>query len=194
MTSRSPLAPAAALPLALALALALAGCLRVGPGEDLHLVCERESTSPWHPYAPSDLAVVTRIEGPVTMEQRDRLLTDAADRLLTMGAAPYEAFESRLYPIGGGVWRFDANGTVGNATDVYELELPPLNETVFAPTHLWTRAHESARGASVVEGPATTVSRATWEPDLAGCIRLEYADGTTVWVNVDKGQVVDHTG
>lgn len=190
--SRAALAPALAL--CLALALALAGCLRVGPGEDLHLVCERESTSPWHPYSPDDLAIVTRIEGPtMTEEQRGRLLTEAADRLLTQGARPYDAFESRLYPIGGGVWRFDANGTLGNGTDTYALELPALNSTVFTPASLVEVAHAAARGASVVEGPATTVERATWERDLPGCVRLAYADGTEVWVNVDKGQVVDYT-
>lgn len=178
--------------LALASALAPVGCLRVGPGEDLYLVCERKSTSPWHPYAPSDLAIVTRVEGPEpTTEQRDRLLTAAADRLLTQGAAPYDTFEARLHPIGGGVWRFDANGTFANATDAYAIELPPLNETVFAPTILWTRAHQAARSANVVQGPATTVEGATWERDLPGCIRLAYADGTIVWVNVDKAQVVD---
>lgn len=183
--------PAPALALALALALVATGCLRVGPGEDLHLVCERESTSPWHPYSPADLEVVTRIEGPpTTPEQRGRLLTEAADRLLTQGAAPYETFEARLAHLGGGVWLFAANGTAGGATDAYAIELPALNATVFAPTILLTRAHEIAVAGGAVDARPDAVERATWTPELAGCVRLDYAGGGTVWANVDKGQVV----
>lgn len=171
--------------------LALAGCLRVGPGEDLHLVCERETTSPWHPYAPDDLAQLTRVEGELDAQTRGALFQDLADRLVTPGAAPYARFEARLSPAGDGAWRFDANGTWPGGRDAYVIAWP-LDPDAPVDATSWLR--QQARG--IVANQSALAGRAegeplaaTWEPALAGCVHLEYPE-TDVTVNVDKRIVV----
>jgi len=173
------------------LAILLAGCLRVGPGEDLHLVCERDSSSPWHPYSPDDLARLTRVEGDIDDAAVRAILQVVADRLVTPGAAPYASFGARLTPGSGGSWRFVANGTWPGGEDVYDITGPIARDAPIEATS-WLR--QQARG--VVANESALAGRAegeplfaTWEPALAGCVALEYPE-VRVSVNVDTRLVV----
>lgn len=173
---------------AVILALLLAGCLRVGPGEDLHLVCERERTSPWHPYSPDDLAAVTRVNGTIDAGTLRTILQDVADRLVTPGAAPYETFEASLAQAEEGRWRFVANGTWPGGEDHYDIAWPAGDAPVPATAWLLKEAR-----AAVAQEPtladAGVPTGATWSRDLPGCVSLAYGEKDVV-VNVDKGIVV----
>lgn len=172
---------------AILLALLLAGCLRVGPGEDLHLVCERKSTSPWHPYSPEEIRSLARTNGVPPAS----VYTEIADSILTLGARPYVTFDARLFPAAEpGAWRFEANGTFGNVTDRYALTLPLANATTLAsPESVAAPARGAAEREPALAGRLAGDARATWTAELAGCVRLAYASVDVV-VNVDKAQVV----
>lgn len=171
---------------AILFALLLAGCLRVGPGEDLHLVCERKSTSPWHPYSPEEIRSLARTNGipPASV------YTEIADSILTLGARPYATFDARLDRAAEpGAWWFEANGTIGNVTDRYALTLPLANATLEAPESVAAPARAVAEREPALADRLAGDPRATWTAEHAGCVRLAYASVDVV-VNVDKAQVV----
>lgn len=173
---------------ALVLVLLFAGCLRVGPGEDLHLVCERESTSPWHPYSPDDLAVATRVDATVDAGTLRTILQDVADRLVTPGAAPYERFEANLTQTEEGRWRFVANGTWPGGEDHYDIPWPAGDAPIPATAWLMREARAAVAGEPTLAG-AGEPTAGTWSRELPGCVSLAYPERSVV-VNVDKGIVV----
>lgn len=173
----------------LVLLAAFAGCLRVGPGSDLHLVCERESTSPFPPYTPRELAGFVRQDPPMDRALANAIFPDLAERILHAGGAPYPRFEANLsQDPTDGRWLFFANGTDAAGTDTYALVWPFPDERVEPPARYAEAARRAVANESATKawGAQTGV---TWTRELPGCVRAEHPEGAA-WVNVDKDIVV----
>ena len=167
---------------------ALAGCIRVGEGEDLYLVCERESTSPFPPYSPSELEGFVRSDPPMDRALATQLFGDLAERIHTERGYPYDVFVAQLEQSPDGTWRFFANGTHPEGVDTYALTWPPEDERVRATERYAAIARRAAANESALRDLGEPTG-AFWERALPGCVRLEYAGGRA-WVNVDTDVVV----
>lgn len=181
------------LALALALTLALPGCLRVGPGEDLHLVCEEKSGSPRMAYGVEDLLARTTVNGSLDGPSRVRILDAARHHVITVRGAPYATFDATLSSTTPTAWRFLGVGSWEDAEpDVYDVTIEdvggrtPVPDVVDAPRTIrdaaWRMANESGE-----EIP--TLGRATWDAGLPSCVAL-FHDGGSLVVNVVQGRIV----
>lgn len=197
---------------ALLVVLLLAGCLRVGGGDDLYLVCEGKSSSPRMAYGVADLLAATRVEGEWTPQEVAAMLDAARRHVVTPRGAPHESFEARLDGANAteGIVPFHATGTLGPHVDVHDLELvragapgtawtarmmdPQLPGRVRAPASL----AEPARAAAMDEPTARAalergaLAGASWDPELPACVRLhvDAAERATVVVNLAQERVV----
>lgn len=208
------LAPALALALALAPAL-LAGCLRVGPGEDLHLVCEEKTASPRKAYDVGFLVAHTTVEGELADMERVAILEAVRHHVIAPGGRPHFDFAATLAPAtlpdGLDAWVFDAlaGNDASRPPDVYRVyawkagaawvaSAQPGVEGVFRPpASIAQPAWDVANASPEVRGALPNGSYeagATWEPGLPSCVRLRYenAAGETlhVVVNVVQSRVV----
>lgn len=183
--------------LAFALLVALAGCLRVGPGEDLHLVCEEKTGSPRKAYDVGFLVAQTRVEGELSDKERVAILEAARAHVITLGGRPHSGFRAELSQ-DGEMWRFLAFGERdGRPPDVYDVRLvrtnggwsapPPVTPpgSVLAPAWSAVNATEPTRA---LFGNASAI-QAEWDPALPSCVTL-FAEGRGVVVNVVQGRVV----
>lgn len=180
----------------LLLALLLAGCLRVGPGEDLHLVCEDESTSPRPGYFVRDLVALVDVEDEtLSAPERDALFDAARPHLLTRGGSPHPRFEGSLTrepSAEPAAWRLRATGSDDDPAtpdDTYDVRLTREGATVRATPGAPTLG-PIAVPDSILASATTAVSRDTrvvelldgtphlagagWDPQLPGCVRLAY--------------------
>ncbi|HUR68501.1 MAG TPA: hypothetical protein VM370_04585 [Candidatus Thermoplasmatota archaeon] len=197
---------------AIALAILLvAGCLRVGSGDDLHLVCEEKSGSPRKAYGIDFLVAQTRTDGSVPAERKLALLEAARQHVVTLGGREHAAFDATLGSApaaadGATRWSFHAVGVRDSAEpDVYDVELrldgdratgappAPTPGPVAAPRSLvepaWAAAN-ATREVTARAGANATLAWASWDPDLPSCVELHLgaADAT---VNVLQSRVVD---
>lgn len=201
------LRPSLAHALALALAL-VSGCILTGAPDDLSIVCERKTGSPWRPYAPDEVKAMTLIEPGATAAGVNDAAKAAADRVLTLGAAPYDRFEAHLFRGGGERegehegWVFDANGTKRNATDRYVIvfaamggTLVPRDPSVYVPASLLSRAADivardpEARALVGDEAPVA----GHWDANAPSCVIVQYGLDHRIVVNVVQQRVV-HAG
>ena len=201
------------LALALALALALGGCLRLGSGDDLHLVCEEKSASPRKAYDIGFLVAQTRADGSIAEKDRVAMLELARHHVITIGGRPHDAFTATLAPAenASGEWRFEALGAIESfPPDVYRVWLWREGDAwiasaergeadVVAPPRsvaqpAWDAANASAEvGAALPNGSAPASAR--WDPALPSCVHLRYAgtddaERLRVVVNVVQSRVV----
>jgi hypothetical protein len=190
------------------LALALtAGCLGSPGPDDLSVVCERKATSPGPAYDIRELDSRTTVRTAgrgTTDDEKGAMLAVAASRVVTMGREPYASFEATLQPYFEPVWLFHAwgNGTRLNASASDEFVVlvrlddqahaTPTEPDVRAPASLangaWAAVNRTPEAAAAVG--ARALGNATWNPALAGCVRLAFEGGASVVVNVDQARVV----
>lgn len=205
--------------LALFLALiSLAGCIRTGPGTEVHLVCEEKSRSPGAPYSLDSMVVLTQVRGAnLTPDDERRLLTPVQRHVITAAREPYRNFTATLAPEGpegAGTWAFRAEGELlvgGNVSvDTYDLliqenedgtvDAAPVQSTrepILAPATLRTFAvgvFQATPDLAPERARTPELLSAGWDPELPGCVRLTYAgEGgarTIVYVNADTFRVV----
>ncbi|HVM45068.1 MAG TPA: hypothetical protein VM582_03945 [Candidatus Thermoplasmatota archaeon] len=192
-------------------ALLLSGCLRVGPGEDLHLVCEEKSASPRKAYDIGFLVAQTRVEGSIEDKERVAMLEAARHHVISPGGRAHEGFRARLAPADAeDAWLFEGVGVVGERRpDVYEVFLwkdgatwsgsavPRQRDVIRPPASVALPAWETANASREVqealpEGAAARL--ASWQPTLPSCVRLAYANEEgarlEVVVNVVQSRVV----
>lgn len=176
--------------LLLAAFVLLPGCILAGGPDDLTLVCERRTGMPAHPYPPEVLASFTNVEGDLAPEARGAVFQDAADRLLTPGAAPYRTFESRLHQDAPGLWILEMNGTWKDeereGVDHYRLayaltdggaRIDPPGAPVEAPERLRFAAQDvvnRSRELNATREARPNVGSAVWDESLPSCVRITY--------------------
>lgn len=178
------------------LALAGAGCLRVGPGEDLHLVCEEKTGAPRKAYGLDFLVAQTRVEGNISDERRLSILEAARQHVVTPSGRAHAGFNATLSRVSQDEWRFDAIGVWDDAPpDEYRVPIEVIDRTPRAPTLVeaprsvrdvaWRAANQSEPGGGSFPEPTLAV----WDPGLPSCVRLG-GDEREVVVNVAQGRVV----
>src|SRR5687768_13041702 len=93
-------------------ALALAGCLRVGPGEDVHLVCEEKGNTPGAGYSLVDLVDLTRVVNATLSEDEERAILAAVQPyVITLAKRHHEAPSATLERLDEPErWRFRMTG------------------------------------------------------------------------------------
>lgn len=189
--------------LVLLVMIAGAGCLRVGPGEDLHLVCEEKSGSPRKAYGIEFLVAQTQVDEAVPQELRVPLLEAARQHIITMRGVEHAGFEARLAPAGEG-WRFEATGAWADAPpDAYVVDLRPENDSVVGPAQIeaprsirdlaWASANASGEVQAAFPAGAAQPTSARWDPELPSCVllRLQGAgQAREAVVNVAQSRVV----
>lgn len=188
---------------AAALALFFTGCVFAGGPEDLSPVCERKTTTPWHPYPPEALMSLTQAPADLSQADKLELLTPVAARLLTPGGAPYTSFDASLTN-DSSTWTFHATGVFANATDTYEFPVaarevvPP---EVDAPNSLRTIAwHVANQTPETSEASARgQLLGAQWSSELPGCLRIAFSTGagrdpTQIVVSMNLYRVVQVKG
>lgn len=196
--------------LLVAVFLVLPGCILGSGPDNVRLVCERRTGSPWHPYPPDVLEGITTVEEGLAPAERLQAFVLLADQILTLRSEPYERFEAVLREEGDGLWRFEANATwragEESGEDGYLVTLLVRDGAVRnareehgvpAPERLAERASvvlaRDADATELVAGKPDIVS-ATWHEGAPSCIDVERGcEGcppTHAWVNVVRGQVV----
>ena len=202
------------LALALTLVVAVTGCIRLGSGDDLHLVCEEKTASPRKAYDIGFLVAQTRVEGELDDKERVAMLEAARHHVIAPGGRPHFDFAATLAPAQlrdqPTAWAFDAlAGSGGARPDVYHVILWPDDGMWLAgpaygqpglirpPASVAEPAWETADNSSDVRDARPTNSSqraASWDPALPSCVRLEYASGEAerleVVVNVVQDRVV----
>lgn len=202
------------LALALALALALGGCLRLGSGDDLHLVCEEKSASPRKAYDVGFLVAQTKVEGELDDMDRVAMLEAVRHHIIAPGGREHFDFAATLKPAeereAPDAWVFDAiAGSDGEHPDLYRVFVwradgawvagaqHGMKDVVRPPASIAEPAWAAADASDEVRGALPNGSHpalATWDPALPSCVRLEYANaaGETldVVVNVVEDRVV----
>lgn len=173
--------------LALAALLALSGCVRVGPGDDVYLVCERKRGAPGAAYGPEDLLRLTRWDN-ATLAREDAaaLVAAAQPHVITLGGAPHQTFAANLTSEGDGLWRFVAQATtregVEDRYDVLLQESPApsaVATTITPPASVVAAAEDVlAREPDLADLRARTPALvgAAWDPESPSCVRLDYAE------------------
>jgi len=202
--------------LAIAVALLAVGCLRVGPGDDLHLVCEDRTASPRKAYDIGFLVAQTRVEGqPPPDRDKVAMLEAARHHVITPGGRPHGGFRATLAPAelpdAPEAWLFEATGVgaEGAPPDAYRVVLWKEGATwvggaehrqpnLVRPPHsiaqpAWDAVNASAEArAALPEG--SREDGASWSAALPSCVRLAYRDAendrTDVVVNVVQSRVV----
>lgn len=188
------------LVLTVMLGTAATGCLRVGPGEDLALVCEPKTRAPGPAYGPEDLLrLTTWDDAALAREDALALVTLAQPHVITMSRVPHHALQATLGREDD-LWRFHAQGNTTNGTrDEYdvliEASTPPnlVTEAVQPPASVVaaaTDAVEREPSLAPFRERAPTLLRATWEAENASCVTLHYAGPETLVVNVVQARVV----
>ena len=185
---------------AVLLTLAFAGCLRVGPGEDIALVCEPKTMAPGPAYGPEDLLRLTTW-GNATLPREEALalVTAAQPHVITMSRAPHQALHATLAEEDAW-WRFRANATTVDGTlDEYDVLIdagPParaVSDEVQPPASVVaaaTRVVERSEDMADFRARAPALVGATWDDETSSCVTLHYAGGERVVANVAQGRVV----
>lgn len=202
------------LALALTLALALGGCIRVGPGDDLDLVCEEKMASPRKAYDVGYLVAQTKVEGTLGDTDRVAMLEAARQHVIAPGGRAHSDFAATLAPAGlrdePGTWVFDAiGGSDREDPDVYRVFVwreadawvagaePGEKDLIRPPASIAKPAWRAANALEEVRSKLPNGSfeaEARWDPAIPSCVRLTYAnaqrESVDIVVNVVQSRVV----